>query len=52
MKTYTIKIVNLENQNVSKITRNFASEQDLNDFIQKELTARKALTNCDHAIIF
>jgi hypothetical protein len=52
MQTYTIKIINLENQNISKITRNFANEQDLNDFVEMELAARKALTNCDYAIFF
>jgi hypothetical protein len=52
MQTYTIKIINLENQNISKITKTFANEQDLHNFIQIEFAARKALTNCDHAAIF
>lgn len=52
MKNHTIKIVNLETQNISKITKTFESEKHLFDFIQKELAARKALTNCNHAAIF
>ena len=52
MKNYIFKIVNLETQNISKITKTFESEKDLYDFVNKELAARKALTNCDHAVIF
>jgi hypothetical protein len=52
MKNYFIKIVNLETKTISKITRIFASEQDLHDFIEKEIAARKTLTYCDHAAIF
>jgi hypothetical protein len=52
MKNYIFKIVNLETQNISKITKTFESEKDLYDFVNKELAARKALTNCDHAAIF
>lgn len=52
MKNYIFKIVNLETQNISKITKTFESEQDLYDFVDRELAARKALTNCDHAAIF
>ena len=52
MKKHTIKIINLETQNISKITKTFESEKDLYDFVDRELAARKALTNCDHAVIF
>ena len=52
MKNYFIKIVNLETKTISKITRIFASEQDLHDFIEREIAARKALTYCNHAAIF